>query len=225
MSKTVLAATDDSSLATVSPLAAFANLGDSCEDMLAFRADYPEFFTPEFYDTCEFQAVRRAKTFFNWHKQLLKMVWEGRDPDGTRLAVLLGLRLPESYFGPPGGDYLTESAEYLAMVDDLKDAGGQFLAFLPAAELVPSWRSGRVQYRTGIAFQRAVYFLMSQSWRAKICPIDNKFFVAAKPANLYCSDECTHEAKRRRGSEWWRESGKLLQQKKRKARKAARRGK
>ena len=71
--------------------------------------------------------------------------------------------------------------------------------------------------------QQAVYELMQCRWRAKVCPICGKYFIAAKTATQYCSTKCTTEAKNRRSLNWWTRKGSAKRDTRRSHGKGARR--
>jgi len=56
-------------------------------------------------------------------------------------------------------------------------------------------------------FQRAVYLLWLERWRARVCPECSRFFVADKPAQRYCSTRCYGKAKAARSLAWWKKPG------------------
>jgi len=71
----------------------------------------------------------------------------------------------------------------------------------------PQWTSGNVAYLPRNEFQRALYLLFRESWRAKICAKCSTYFVASKPAQLYCGTACSGGVKRERTLKWWRDKG------------------
>ena len=75
------------------------------------------------------------------------------------------------------------------------------------AQMLPDWRSGGFRYYTDADFQKAVYVLFQQSWRAKVCTGCGSFYVADKPPQLYCSLKCSKQAMRNRNLEWWKLHG------------------
>lgn len=203
----------------------FVNCGDSLDDLRSFRSREHEFFSSHFYDLSDYQAVHGMATFFNWFKRLLRRVWKGNDVKGWRLAVLLGIAQPNYTTGLPGGDFEQEATEHAAMASELAaklaDHKGEkplFRGLVISATPTPSWLTSEMNYEFQTEFQEAVYRLMGQSWRAKVCPIDGKYFIAAKPPNLYCSPKCTAEAKRKRSLQWWRMEGSKQRQRARKNR-------
>jgi hypothetical protein len=196
----------------------FANCKDTPSDLHSFRVQHPQLFPAEFYDQSE-QLARAGKknTFFNWVKRQLRTVWEGRDPAGTRLAVLLGIQ-SVSYAGPPHGDFAAEVTEHMSIFLDFiemckppSEEHATLGAYaLAGARVTPDWQRGGFQYEPVIDFQDAVYALMNESWRARICPICRRYIIAAKPANIYCSTNCSGVARQKRDLEYWRNEGKAL---------------
>jgi hypothetical protein len=193
----------------------FANCGDGASDLHRFRLQQPQFFPVEFYDQSEHLAKAGKDNFFNWLKRQLRSVWEGRDPAGTRLAVLLGIK-DVSYAGPPGGDFQTETTEHMAILADLvrlweaptaEDIDLAANRLFPA-RITPDWHGSKLQYEPTIDFQHAVYALMNESWRARRCLVCPRYLIAAKPASTYCSPKCTGAAKNKRDLEYWRSEGK-----------------
>jgi hypothetical protein len=73
--------------------------------------------------------------------------------------------------------------------------------------LYPQWTSGSLSYVPQNDFQRAFYLLFRESWRAKVCAKCATYFVASKPAQLYCGTACSGGVKRERARNWWRETG------------------
>lgn len=185
----------------------YVNCGDTPEDFKAFRLHHSTFFPAGFYDISERLLFHGHDTPFHWYKRQLRSVWSGADLNGARFSALLGLISPGN-IGLPGMGCEQEAKEYIAIEDKitrnkLSPVGGSIMA----AIITPSWRTGEMNYMANSEFQVALRQLMAESWRAKICPIDAKFFVAEKPPNLYCSPDCTLESKRRRGLHWWRTEG------------------
>lgn len=202
----------------------FVNSGDTSSELQSFRRQHPQFLPVEFYEQSEQLAKAKKDTFFSWLKRQLRTVWEGRDPAGIRLAVLLGIR-DVNYYGIPKGDFAAEATEHAVIFSDLIDLRsmpGEDSTVLGAhmlfrAEITPDWQRSRLQYEPQIDFQDAVYALMNESWRARVCPICRRYIIAAKPANIYCSTKCSGEAKQKRGLEYWRNEGKARRLKRQKA--------
>jgi hypothetical protein len=71
----------------------------------------------------------------------------------------------------------------------------------------PHWKGGAFNYSPDNDFHRALYLLFRESWRAKICAKCSTYFVAHKPAQLYCGTACSGGVKRERTLKWWRDKG------------------
>jgi len=203
----------------------FVNCGDKLSDLRRFRQQHPQFFPQEFYKQSEqLGSAGKNDNFFNWLKRQLRSVWRGWDSEGTRLAVLLGIKAV-SYAGPPGGDFAAEVTEHMAIFSDLvrlwetpteKDISLGANTLFPA-RITPDWQEGKFRYEPTIDFQNAVYALMNESWRARLCANCPKYMIAAKPGNIYCSTKCTGDARRKRDLDYWRSAGNARRLKKRKA--------
>jgi hypothetical protein len=73
--------------------------------------------------------------------------------------------------------------------------------------VVPDWGKSRFEYVASNDFQKAVYALLLESWRAKICRRCERYFIAEKNAQAFCSTACSGGNKRDRGLRYWRETG------------------
>ena len=171
----------------------FVNCGDSAADLHRFRQQNSNLFPSDFYDQSERLAkAGKPDNFFSWMKRQLRSVWKGRDPAGTRLEVLLGMR-SVNYYGFAGGDFAAEVNEHLAILKELIHLCGtvteedvKFAANLMfPAHIRADWLGSGLQYEPAIDFQQAVYALMRESWRARVCPMCARYLIAAKPANIY----------------------------------------
>jgi hypothetical protein len=78
---------------------------------------------------------------------------------------------------------------------------------------VADWARGEFSYEPGNDFQRAVYALFRQSWRARICRECQRLFVAKKHPQMFCGFECTANARRKRDLAFWKSKGSALRQK------------
>src|ERR1022692_1460581 len=77
----------------------------------------------------------------------------------------------------------------------------------PEAKLMADWQTSGIRCEFKTNFQNAIYSLMQESWRAKICPICRKYFVAGKSAQAYCSHECYVERKNKASLDYFRKKG------------------
>jgi hypothetical protein len=87
---------------------------------------------------------------------------------------------------------------------------------LPEAELVFDWKRSSIFPEFKTKLQSAIYALMTQSWRAKVCRNCREYFVAAKTAQVHCSHECYVNIKNARSLHYWNTKGKAERARKRK---------
>jgi hypothetical protein len=212
----------------------FVNSGDSLADIRKLRLQCPSLFGAKFYDTAERRASLGKDEFLSWYKYALRQVWQGQDSEGKRLAVLLGLRYPladSSIIGEAeDSEYTWEANRWYVIFNQMNDDYYRVVNdptienWEENAPLLPEksffsinsfvdWRSGEIRYEFDPKFCQAVYLLMKESWRARVCQICKRYFVAAKPAQFYCSTKCYGEGKRRRALDWWRKEGSARRQK------------
>jgi hypothetical protein len=186
----------------------FANLPNTIEAHADFGSRYPDFLPVTFYDRelgeksreCPVGWQSEFYEVFKIFQDLLRDVWKHGDP--SQLAILMGI-----------ADWKAEPR----FIDDvlqghrsrLKKARARIPEkyFAIEAAVTPDWRLGSFRYDAETDFRKAMYALFRQSWRAKVCPKCEKYFVAAKPARFYCSTECYGLAKSDRDIEYWRTSG------------------
>lgn len=67
------------------------------------------------------------------------------------------------------------------------------------------WRTGRFEYVPRVVFQQILYDLWKESWRARRCPRCGSYFVADRPARLYCSSDCGNTERALRNADYWRD--------------------
>ncbi len=77
---------------------------------------------------------------------------------------------------------------------------------------LPSWSSNKFEYVGSNDFQKAVYLLLSESWRAKVCRRCTKYFIADKAAQVFCSTSCSNQSKLESGRRYWHEKGTNLRE-------------
>ncbi len=195
----------------------FANLGDSPEEYRRFRLDYPSFTPGEYSPGSVYPAdPERVHLIVLGHRDCLRDLWRGCDgpnkPEvaSAALAWLLDLKLsiPVDVVGRYYKRYAIGS---VARTGD--------------ACLVPNWwaGAGQVSYGTSSEFSRAVFLLWQESWRARVCRECGRYFIAGKPAQLYCSTTCYGTSKHARDLSWWRTHGAAMRKAKRRV-KVDRRG-
>lgn len=80
------------------------------------------------------------------------------------------------------------------------------LASIPA-EFDVDWNEGVFRYRGACHFQRALYLLFLESWKARACEKCSTKFIARRAAQKYCSTECSKSMQRELKQKWWAEHG------------------
>lgn|SRR5487761_842299 len=73
--------------------------------------------------------------------------------------------------------------------------------------LIADWVRGEFSYQPANDFQRAVFNLFRQSWRARSCRECQKLFIAAKHPQMFCSVRCSTAVKLRRNRAFWKNRG------------------
>jgi len=201
-------------------LAAYANIGDTPAEWKRFRLMYADFFPQELgqwmYEGAEEwhslpEAVRRYLPPLLWYRNRLRSVWASTDQHGYSLAILLGFereaeKIAADHRGEIGYEGLLSRAlsvpgRTLADLSDGRVKG------LPQGNAVINGVTGQIQWEFGCTLQQAIYELMQERWRTKICPQCGKFFVAMKTAQKLCSVRCSDETKRGRALTWWNDKG------------------
>ena len=201
----------------------FVNVGDSREDFKKFGLGFPKFFPIEICNprTRDISWTDQSRGLFYDIRDLLRRIWKGDDSFDDRdtlLPLLLGLppRIRQMTYRETVNPEQPHSL-YLGQGFKLMDRSEVTLpdnAMVLFAELTPHWRSGEFRYYPQKDFQRAVYLLFLQSWRAKLCVRCGRYFIADRPPRLYCSTGCNGQAKRKRDLDWWRREGSPRQKKK-----------
>jgi hypothetical protein len=74
-----------------------------------------------------------------------------------------------------------------------------------------NWKAHSLAYHPQTTIQRALYYLVQNSDRAKVCAnmeCVRPYFIGVRPNERYCSVACFDNAQRLAKAKWWRESGK-----------------
>lgn len=185
-------------------LAAFANTGDSQADWEKLRLMHPEMFgelwllsASEEYavgsfddDPSHVYPLRSevAEAFLPRrlrYRDCLRSVWSDNDRDGTNLRVLYGFELMEQ-----------EAMDRSISPEPL-----------PPGKPIVDGRTGEIKWEFPSEFQQALYELMKNRRKAKTCPRCGRYFIAAKPAQAYCSTGCAGDAKRATALEYFNREG------------------
>jgi hypothetical protein len=76
--------------------------------------------------------------------------------------------------------------------------------------IIADWERGELCYEPANDFQRAVYTLFCQSWRARFCRECQRMFIAEHHPQMYCGLSCSATARRKRDLKLWKSSGSML---------------
>jgi hypothetical protein len=187
----------------------FVNIGNSDQDFGKFATMCPSFWP---FDTQEAKTgllrwITAARPALLVFRDYLRKVWIS-DSDANEngyLPVLLGLDMrfadvPERQFWSPQRQALHEAWAQLRNVFPEISIG-----IRPVVD--PVWGLACFSYGPVNDFQKAVYQLFLENWRAKVCSRCSKYFIAQKAAQIYCSTKCSGGVKRARSLEWWRQEG------------------
>jgi hypothetical protein len=189
----------------------FVNTGDTLEDFRSLSKAWSSFWPLDnmgagdgWTDDCH--------RLFLVYRDTLRRVWIS-DPEALRsgsLMFLFGLAHPGTLLSAPQGWQLKEAEQSCA-------------AYGSSSNVVyPHWKDGSFTITQRNDFQRALYSLFRESWRAKVCSKCSSYFIAEKPARLYCSVECSNSSHKKAALKWWKEKGAkrrhLAQERKQKSR-------
>lgn len=197
----------------------FANTGDSLEEYTALAKAWPSFWPIDTQAPVESlaNAPPTDVELIRWHhaahdvflayRNYLRKIWvaDREYLDSGHLDILLGLNRNFADFPQP------ESWSFQTKA--LNEAWAKLRKAFPTIGVAsnplvaPIWGAGLFSYGAVNDFQRAVYQLFQESWRAKVCAGCSAYFVAQKPAQMYCSTGCSNSSHRAASLKWWREKG------------------
>jgi hypothetical protein len=196
------------------------NAGDSVEDYLQLQKTASSFWPITIHGPYgdkgldqQIAWVPSGHALFLAFKHYLRKVWihdfttsDGTIMDGVYLGLLLGLdiRFTEEKGYTDGPLFPDESFHkgWLQLKESYPDAYCQGWALA-----VPNWGHGGFDYVPVNDFQRSVYALLKESWRAKRCRFCASFFIADKSAQSFCSSRCSNARKNERSLDYWRKHG------------------
>lgn len=161
----------------------FANIRTGNEGWSHFRRQWPNFFPGEAYD----RVAEGSKPSIVDYPYCLDQLWIGAD---SPVNILLGIEA-----APSRVDELWPEDMWLAGI-----------ASIPA-EFFVDWDEGIFRYRGACDFQRALYLLFRESWRARVCEKCLTKFIARRAAQKYCSTDCSENMQRELKQKWWAEHG------------------
>jgi hypothetical protein len=193
----------------------FVNTGDSKENYQALAEAFPSFWPLPLQDGKgnDLCWCPEAHQLFLYYRNLLRGFWT-RDTralrDGTGTSLLFGIIDHSHIENLVSGETLSGTAFDNALAPlrgghPRLQLPGMFPS--PLARFWPEWTAGRVDYVSHLDFQRAVWLLFCESWRPKVCPKCSTYFLAQKPAQLYCSLSCSSAVHRAASLNWWKQTG------------------
>lgn len=207
----------------------FVNTGDSLEEYKALGKGWPGFWPLDLQGgTARLQQTGSLSlawddachALFLVYRDTLRRVWIS-DPLALKTGAvnfLLGAwnefrELARGAMVPLRGGGKAWSGEVRVFPRGLNEAWERVKFDYPGAfqascaVVYADWKSGGFSYSPHYDFQRALYLLFRESWRARTCAKCSTYFVAQRPAQLYCSTACSGGVKRERTLKWWRDKG------------------
>jgi len=166
-------------------LGEFANVRSDKKAWAHFRKRWPNFFPKAEYERAERDSSRSVRDYPRWLHQL----WLG---DPAPLLQLLGIKAEPQV---PG-----DTSQLL----DIRLIPAQFFG---------DWDEGIFRYRGMCSFQRALYLLFQESWRARVCERCSAKFIAPRVAQRYCTTDCSDAIQRELKRRWWADHGEKWRQK------------
>jgi hypothetical protein len=194
----------------------FVNADDSVEDYNALGRAFPSFWPLPLQngDGTDLSWVPEGHKLFLFYRDILRRFW-ARDratlKDGFQSALLWG-NVPSRAWEQIL-DGTTCDGYHMPLLDalaPLRCVYGQIVFFnslLPLSDFSPDWNAGAINFTSMLDFQRAVWLLFRQSWRAKVCQKCGTYFLVRKPAQLYCSLSCSNAVHRASSLNWWKAKG------------------
>jgi hypothetical protein len=161
----------------------FANIRPNEEAWSHFRKRWPNFFPGDEYD----KVAKGLRPSIVDYPYCLDLLWMGTD---SPLEMLLGV------------DTRSYRADEL-QPEEMWIAG---LASIPS-DFEMDWEEGVFRYRGACDFQKALYLLFLQSWRARVCEKCKAKFIARRVAQKYCSTDCSESMQRELKQRWWAKHG------------------
>jgi hypothetical protein len=171
----------------------FANIRSDKEGWAHFRKRWPKFFPEQEYG----RVAEGSKPSIADYPYCLDQLWIG---ENSLLRLLFGI----------------DTAPY--QVDELwpEDMWTAGLAPIPA-QFDVDWEEGLFRYHGACDFQRALYLLFRESWRARICEKCGTKFIARRAAQKYHSTDCSESVQRELKQKWWAEHGETWRRQRRRS--------
>jgi len=191
----------------------FANADESPERYQALAKAFPSFWPLPLEDAKgnDLSWHADAHRLFLFFRDSLRDLWI-RNPatikEGIQVPLLFGI-VQQSHLADLLSGKALSSVTLDAALSPLRNLhpGVRLPGSSPLAFFWPDWTSGRVEYVSRTDFQRSLWLLWPESWRAKVCLRCSTYFLAQKPAQLYCSVSCSSAAHRAISLNWWKQKG------------------
>lgn len=207
-------------------LAAFANMGDEPKDWAKFLRMWPLFFPDDLakkfsnisenwptsqeslatagLDAKEIFVLKAVAQGWNaytgstteslfplkppliHYRDLLRAFWRRKDSACLAIKVLLGFH---------------------EQVEEYEGIPAPFVVAMPSGKPMIDCVTGSIEWEFGCQFQRAVYDLIHERWRAMICPWCARYFIAGKTAQKFCSTKCWGEKKQKQSNDYYHRKG------------------
>lgn len=198
----------------VKGLERFANADDSLQDYQALANSFASFWPLriEDADSRDLSWVPEAHPLFLFYRNLLRRFWT-RDAatlkSGFYTPFLFGTLSCEDLGNILTGETGADTELQNALVPLRRTYLGLRLrtGMYPLAYFWLDWSARTVAYVSHIDFQRAVWLLFRDSWRAKVCPKCSAYFLVQKSAQMYCSLSCSNAVHQASSLRWWKEKG------------------
>jgi hypothetical protein len=178
----------------------FVNTDDSVEAYLALSKSWATFWpiTIEDENHSNIAWNSDAHILFIHYRNILRALWAREFPfvDRSRAARA----------NSTNGTFVNQLFGTVAPDAQIKRAFGRSLK-VAITSFWPEWGAGVVRFISYNDFQRAVWLLFQESWRAKLCSVCGLYFIASKPAQGHCSTICSNQAHRSSSLRWWKEKG------------------
>jgi hypothetical protein len=176
----------------------FVNAGDSTEDYRSLAKGWPTFW-PVTIEGRDLNSRDKTLVIYDWndeayplflfYRNILRALWT-RDPatstNGTFINILFGLEIPKGQF---------------------EKCFPHFRPGVATTSFWPEWGAGVIRFVSYTDFQRAIWLLFCELWRAKMCASCSQYFIAEKPAQSHCSISCSSRAHNASSLKWWRKKG------------------
>jgi hypothetical protein len=192
-------------LATI--LADFANLYSSAEAIARFQQRWPAFLPtpPVIALTVEYRKpsgevlsldVPKGLQWIIWLRDIVRYLWIGH------LQTYVASELEQILLSGKLGTTSTSPAVKGMWIPHRE-------GLLPGIIGI-DWKRRMFVYRPQTLLQEALYYLLQESDKAKVCgnaDCPAPYFIAPRTNTRYCSDDCVLAMKRQAKRDWWEKTG------------------